>query len=49
MFRIAWDIQQVIRHRIAWDRNPKGNITVDFDSPLKTSDEQLPIIEEDNE
>jgi hypothetical protein len=44
VFRIAWDIQQVVRHRLAWDRNPKGDITVDFDDPLKYSSEQLPTI-----
>ncbi len=50
VFRIAWDIQQVIRHRLAWDRNPKGEITVDFDTPLVTSDEVLPkIVEEQSE
>jgi hypothetical protein len=44
-FRIAFDIQQVIRHRLAWDRNPQGDITVDFDNPTKTSEEDLPKIE----
>jgi hypothetical protein len=44
-FRIAWDIQQVVRHRLAWDRNPKGDITIDFDNPMKTSEEDLPKIE----
>lgn len=45
VFRTAWDIQQVIRHRLAWDRNPKGGITVDFDNPMVTSEEALPKIE----
>lgn len=44
-FKIAWDIQQVIRHRLAWDRKPAGGITVDFDDPMKTSEEALPKIE----
>lgn len=49
VFRVAWDIQQVIRHRLAWDKNPKGDITVDFDDALKTSEEQLPTIESKDE
>src|SRR4051794_26921334 len=31
--KIAHDIQKVVRHRLAWDRNPEGDITVDFDPP----------------
>jgi hypothetical protein len=49
VFRVAWDIQQVVRHRLAWDRNPKGDITVDFDNALKTSKEPLPQIESKDE
>jgi len=41
--RQAYDIQQVIRHRLAWDRNPEGGITVNFDSPMRTSTEQLEL------
>jgi hypothetical protein len=44
--KIAWDIQQVIRHRLAWDRNPKGGMTVDFDTPMKSSTKDFPTIEE---
>jgi len=44
VFRIAWDLQQVIRHRLAWDRNPKGGIQVSFDDPLKSSREPLASI-----
>lgn len=43
-FRVAWDLQQVIRHRLAWDRNPKGGIQVNFDEPLKSSKEPLATI-----
>jgi hypothetical protein len=43
-FRVAWDIQQVIRYRLAWDRNPEGGIQVHFDEPYKTSAEELAII-----
>lgn len=44
VFRVAWDLQQVIRHRLAWDRNPKGGIQVNFDEPLKSSREPLASI-----
>lgn len=36
--RVAFDLQQVIRHRLAWDGNPKGDFTVDFDEPWRTSE-----------
>lgn len=44
VFRISWDLQQVIRHRIAWDRKPTGGLQVDFDEPLKSSNEPLASI-----
>jgi len=31
--KIAYDIQRVIRHRVAWTQNPNGGIQVDFDDP----------------
>jgi len=43
--RIAWDIQQVVRNRLAWDRNPQGGITVNFDTPMQASEQPLPVIE----
>jgi hypothetical protein len=44
-FRVAWDLQQVIRYRLAWDRNPDGGIQVNFDDPYKTSSvEDLAVI-----
>lgn len=50
--RTTWDIRNVIRHRLAWDRadNPEARdwgrmITVDFDGPMQTADEPLPTIE----
>lgn len=46
--QLAWDLYQVIRHRLAWDRagNPpvrdwKTMMTVDFDEPLKIGPEPL--------
>jgi hypothetical protein len=42
--REAWDIYQTIRHAVAWHREPEGGITVDFDRPLKSSAEPLPVV-----
>jgi hypothetical protein len=44
VFRVAWDLQQVIRYRLAWDRKPEGGIQVHFDDPIKTSSEELAVI-----
>jgi len=45
--KIAWDLYQVTRHRLAWDANPKGNhMSVMFDKPMKTSKEPLAWMEE---
>ena len=43
-FRAAYDIQQVIRNRIAFDRNPEGGMQVDFDTPRAISQLPLPSI-----
>lgn len=43
-FRVAYDLLQVIRHRVAWDREPEGGIAVSFDAPLQTSF-NLPLAE----
>jgi len=40
-FRVAWDLHQVIRYRLAWDRNPNGGLQVSFDTPMKYSQEPL--------
>ena len=37
--RVGYDVIQVVRHRLAWDRNPKGDFTVDFDEPWRTSEQ----------
>lgn len=53
-FNIAWDLNQVIRHRLAWDQHlAEGgsakrsveNIQVQFDNPMVTSREPLAKIE----
>lgn len=44
--KTAWDIYQVVRHRLAWDANPKGDtMSVMFDNPRKTSAEPLAWME----
>jgi hypothetical protein len=42
--KIAWDIYQVIRYYVSWKKHPNGGITVNFDTPLKTSNEPLPTV-----
>jgi len=49
--RIAWDIQRVVRHRLAWDsanNPPKRNwntmMSVNYDTPNKSSQLPLPTI-----
>lgn len=45
-YRIAYDIQQVIRYRLAWDENPDGGFGFIYDKPIKYSNVELPVIEE---
>lgn len=35
--KIGWDLYQVIRHRLAWDRNPAGGFTTQYDQPMHYS------------
>jgi hypothetical protein len=42
--KIAFDIQQVIRHRLAWTKHPQGGTTVDFSKPLICGKLPLPKI-----
>jgi hypothetical protein len=35
-YKTAWDLQQVIRHVLAWDANPEGGFGVNFHEPLKS-------------
>lgn len=41
--KIAWDIQQVVRHCKSWHENPEGGITVHFGKPMRSSQEPLPV------
>lgn len=40
--RVAYDIQQVVRNALAWERTPGGGIGVNFDRPMQTSSQKLP-------
>ena len=39
--RVAWDLQKVIDHCLAWDNNPEGGYTVDFDGPRHVGKQPL--------
>jgi hypothetical protein len=44
--KTAWDLYQVVRHRLAWDAKPEGDaMSVMFDQPMKTGDQPLAWIE----
>jgi hypothetical protein len=49
VFRRAYDIQCVIRHRLAFDRTPEGGLGVDFDTPRQIGELPLPTIKEEEE
>jgi hypothetical protein len=34
-FKTAFDIKQVLRHRMAWDKQPDGGVGVAFDEPMR--------------
>lgn len=41
--RVAFDLQQVLRNRIAWTKNPSGGLgSVVFDDPIQYSQQPLP-------
>jgi len=42
---VSYDITQVIRHRLIWDKKPEGGITTDFEEPTQFSNEELAKIE----
>ncbi len=44
-FRQACEIYQMIRHRLSWDRNPKGGWTVNYDDPKSFRMTDRPLIE----
>lgn len=44
MNRVMYDILQVVRHRLSWDRHPEGGFGVNFDKPWRSS-EKLDLIE----
>ena len=42
--KIAWDLIQSIRYTVAWKLHPEGGMTTDFGEPIRSSQENLPII-----
>lgn len=44
--RIAFDLHQIIRHRLAWDREPQGGISIFFDPPMKWGSQPLATMEQ---
>ncbi|MHB1949680.1 MAG: hypothetical protein ACYCQI_16400, partial [Gammaproteobacteria bacterium] len=43
--KIAYDIHQVIRYQLAWDKEPCGDVGVSFDPPMKWGSQPLAKIE----
>ena len=43
--KISYDILQVLRHKLAWDKSPDGGNTVNFYTPCRASEENLPKVE----
>ena len=42
----CWDIYQVSRHRLAWDRKPEGiPFCVDFYEPVQHGPDPLPVVQ----
>ncbi len=44
-YKEAWDLQQVIRHKLSWTLHPEGGIGISFDEPLKSGSEPLATME----
>jgi len=43
--RTAWDVYQIIRQVLAWERQPTGGDSVNFGNPFKTGVEDLARME----
>lgn len=41
--RVAYDLLQVIRNRLAWEEKPEGGLAVDFDEVRHGSQEPIPL------
>jgi len=39
--KVAYDILQVLRHSMAWHKEPSGGYTVDFGQPIPFSQEEM--------
>ena len=38
--KIAWEIYQALRNKLAWTNYPEGGFTVDFNEPVKVSEKE---------
>jgi len=45
--RIAYDILQVIQHKLAWDDKPEGDTTVKFHEPMQRANHKMATIEKE--
>lgn len=48
-YKINYDIHQVVRNYLAWQRKPEGGSHSDFKPPVKYSKEPLPYIHQEQE
>ena len=44
-YRLAWDVFQVVRYCVSWERFPEGGNTVNFDLPMNTSGRAFCVVE----
>ena len=44
--KILYDIHQALRYKVSWSNKPEGGRGRWFDDPMRTSDEELPIVKE---
>ena len=44
-YNVAWDMVQVIRHKISWEDQPQGGSGVHFYEPMRTSKQDFVKIE----
>lgn len=47
--RVAYDILQVIQHRLAWDENPEGGMETSYHEPMMWSEQPAAKIEKEEE
>jgi len=47
--KIAYDILQVVQHRLAWDERPEGSSEIWFQEPMREANHPLAEIEEEED